>query len=346
MSGLIDFTSGLLTANVGHDNPRVRRAVARSRGWSAWYAPNRWRLEAYRALASILPPYLRTFLLFSTGSEAIDCALKVADDNGYEIVTDERSYHGSTIGAKWASGNRERMFSRTWMQPHRLGDLDNVKRAAVLLETFLGPWCLWYSRDLIDELCCRQAEGSAVVIFDEMQAGFGRTGRWFGFEHYDIKPDIVVGGKAAGGGFPVAFLAGRRELLERNPRADYVSTFSANPPACAALAATVAEIECKGLLRRVWMNEPIIVWAAERMVAGGLAWSFHGRGYAYAIDLIDIEATKAVVLAALRRGLLLLDTGRGTVKIAPPLCISEKDLQAGMAIIEQSIKEVREGRRG
>jgi 4-aminobutyrate aminotransferase-like enzyme len=336
--GLIDFTSGLLTANIGHDNPAVMAAVSKCRGWSGWYAPSHCRLAAYQALDSILPRYLDKYILLSTGSEAVDQAIKIAIDNGFRIITHERSYHGSTIGAAWAGGLATQpmaFFGHCGGLQH-MGEYDNT---AVMLETFIGPWCEWYTPSFIEKLRMLQKAGG-IVIFDEMQAGFGRTGRWFGFEHYGITPDIVVGGKAAGGGFPVAFVAGRAKLMDKNPNADYVSTFSGNPFACLALEATVKYIRDNKLIEAVQEKEHVIRDTCERIVADGFAKRYTGKGFAYALHLDDIARAKRVVVAARAKGLLLLDTWRGTIKIAPPLVIGESELYTGMDIIRDTLKEV------
>lgn len=330
--GLIDFTSGLLTANVGHDNGRVWMAVAAANGFSAWYSPTQARLRAYKALDSILPGY--KYVLLNSGSEAIDQAIKIACDNGYVVLTHERSYHGSTIGAGWASGLVKSEF---FGKAPSVEYLDRHDKVAVLLETFLGPWCEWYTHEFIEKLWEKQRNG-AIVIFDEMQAGFGRTGKWFGFEHYGIKPDIVVGGKAAGGGFPVAFVAGTSRLMDANPNADYVSTFSGNPWACLALDATVEYIREHRLIEAVREKEYLIEDGCEFMVREGLAGTYMGKGFAYALHLNDVAKAKRIVAAARERGLLLLDTWRGTIKIAPPLVIEEKDLIDGMDIIRACLE--------
>lgn len=334
VAGYIDFTSGLLTANIGHDNQAVMEAVSKCRGWSGWYSPTAHRLAVYRALDSILPRYLDKYLLLSTGSEAIDCAIKIAIDNGYRVLTHERSYHGSTIGAEWASGLRP--ASPFFGKCTNLNHMDD-ENVAVLLETFIGPWCEWYTPAFIERLKDVQRRGG-IVIFDEMQAGFGRVGTWFGFEHYHVAPDIVVGGKAAAGGFPFAFVAGRAELLDKNPQADYISTFSGNPFGCAATVATISEIRSQKLLEKVRKDEEIIIKAAEAMQSKGLIDGYKGKGFAYALYLSNVAD---VVKVAMGNGLLLLDTGRGTIKIAPPLVISRSDLRIGMKIIEDAIKTVK-----
>jgi len=318
VNGLIDFTSGWLVANIGHDTRRVMRAVRKARGWAVldrWENPARVAAEA--ALRSTLPPHLDHINFYSSGSEAMDAAIRCA---GGPVVAHPRAFHGSTIGAQ----SIPRMG---FMLPQGIGigtcgasiftsDSCNV------VETFHGPWCEWHDESTIALLRKHQAQGT-VLIFDEMQSGFGRTGRWWGFDHYDVEPDIVVGGKAIAGGFPLAFVAARHEIIDGKPM--WESTFSGNALSCAALVETVKEIRRRQLLQRVLRLEPMIREAFP---------TAQGKGFAYAFDHPDADA---VADRALERGLMLLHTGRGTVKICPPLVISERDLALGLGILKGSV---------
>ena len=306
VNGLIDFTSGWLVANVGHDNRAVMRAVRKARGWAVldrWDNPS--RMQAESALRSTLPPYLSRIAFYSSGSEAIDAAIRIA---GGGVVAMPRAFHGSTIGASAI----------------HLMDLTKHlnTRASIIVETFFGAWCEWHSPALIAKFRDHQNKGHAI-IFDEMQSGFGRTGKWWGFEHYDINPDIVVGGKAMAGGFPMAFVACRPELMDCKPT--WESTFSGNALSCAACVATIREIRRRKLIERVVDLEPLIREAFP------LA---QGKGFAYAFDYLQADD---VVDRALERGLMLLHTGRDTIKIAPPLCISKRDLIRGLGILRSLV---------
>jgi len=301
VNGLIDFTSGWLVANVGHDNRAVMRAVRKAHGWAVldrWDNPSRMQAEA--ALRSTLPQHLSRIAFYNSGSEAIDAAIRFA---GESVVAHPRAFHGSTIGAQ--------SIPRV--------DFEHLQSGPVLIETFLGPWCEWPSQRVIDAL--RDHDG--LLIFDEMQSGFGRTGKWWGFEHYGIKPDMVVGGKAMAGGFPLAFVAGRPELMDDKPA--WESTFSGNALSCAACVATIREIRRRKLIERVVELEPLIREAFPEA---------QGKGFAYAID--HNQADK-VVDRALERGLMLLHTGRDTIKIAPPLCISKRDMVRGLDILRSLV---------
>lgn len=321
VNGLIDFTSGWLVANIGHDNPAVMRAVRKAKGWAVldrWENPG--RVKATEALLSTLPAYLSHVQFYNSGSEAIDAALRMAGGN---VIAHPRAYHGSTIGA-------QSIPRREFTEPLSIDAIIMVNTdhgsftqsasnlaTTILVETFHGAWCDWHSADVIGRLCKEQRSGT-VIIFDEMQSGFGRTGAWWGFEHYDICPDIIVGGKAMAGGFPMAFVATQPRFKGTN---GFESTFSANPLACAACVATIKEIRTRKLIEHVRELEPLITDAFP---------DIRGKGFAYAFDHNDADA---VVDRALVEGLMLLHTGRGTIKIAPPLCIRKRDLIRGLEIL-------------
>jgi len=302
---IIDFTSGWLVANIGHDNRAVRRAIHKAQGWAVIDRhENPWRTRAEEALCSTLPEYLRHVQFYNSGSEAIDAAIRIG---GGSAIAHPRAFHGSTIGAQS-------------IPRHGSTDLKSWP-PAILVETFHGAWCEWHSTGAIDALRGHQRQ-FRKVIFDEMQAGFGRTGKWWGFEHYDIEPDLVVGGKAMAGGLPMAFVAGRKALMARFGAE---STFSGNALCSAACVATIGEIRRRKLIERVGALELLILAAFPEA---------QGRGFAYAFDHPEADA---VCDRALDRGLLLLHTGRDTVKICPPLTISRRDLIRGLDILRDSM---------
>lgn len=298
--GLIDFTSGLLVANIGHDNRRVMRAVRKAKVWAKIPSiENPIRKEAEETLLSTLPPHLNRVAFYNSGSEAMDAAIRIV---GGTAQAHPKAFHGSTA----ATQTIERT-SFDWPIPSSI---------AIIVETFLGPWCEWHSPEDMDFV------RGHTVIFDEMQAGFGRTGKWWGFQHYDIEPDMVVGGKAIAGGFPMAFVAGRAEIMD--DKKHWETTFSGNALSCAACVATIKEIRRRHLVERAQhIGEEI-----RRVFPDA-----QGKGAAMAFLHPDADG---VVDRALERGLLLLRTGRGTVKICPPLTISWRNLRYGLRVIKDA----------
>lgn len=319
---LIDLTSGLLVANIGHDRDEIAQAVRDARGWTGWYSPVEARLRAYKALESILPG--RKYVMLNSGSEAIDCAIKVCRDSGYEPVALPNHYWGNTIGARsLAEGERP----------------DAGVKIAWFLQAFHGPTCRWLGTYEAGAFAGRQGMGD-IVVFDENQAGFGRTGRMWGYEWFGIVPDIVVAGKAIAGGFPCSVVAGLPAFMDANPQGDYPSTFSGNAMACEALVESVRILHDERLVDRAHLiGERIKEWAdtigfgSRRSVVG-----INGRGAAWAVEMDHADIVHAVYDRCLKDGVIIMDTNKA-VKIAPPLVISERDLNTALGVVKRAIEE-------
>lgn len=315
--GKIDFTSGLLVANIGHDRWEIAQALERANGWTAWYSPTEHRLRAYKALASVLPG--RKFVLLNSGSEAIDCAIKVCRDAGFYSVALQDHYWGSTIGARD-------------LAIRNVADVGK-KSVAWFLQAFHGPTCRWMNNVVVDHYSGWQKNGD-ILVFDENQAGVGRTGRWWGYQWFGVDPDIVVGGKAIAGGVPCAFVAGRPDLMDANSYADYPSTFSANAFACEALVETIRIMKAEKLVARAHTIGNVI-----RLWAEGCGFKAQGRGAAWAIGFKTQDLVDRIFRRCLDDGLIVMNTYQGTVKIAPPLVISDDQLGDGLAILKKAIEE-------
>jgi len=239
------------------------------------------------------------------------------------VAHQEDTYWGNTCGASWLEKQTE--------MP------SNGSKVAWFLQAYVGRTCAWLSGREVAFFKARQKHGD-LLVFDEVQAGFGRTGRWFGYQWYGLKPDMVVGGKAAAGGLPFAFVAARKDLADANPAADYPSTFSANSVSCAAFVETVNIIKRNRLVQKAHENGKVIEAALGDMKHDGLIETYNGRGMAWAAILGNYERPGLVLKECQRRRLLLLDTGRGGLKIAPPLMIAREDLGKGLGILRQSLK--------
>jgi 4-aminobutyrate aminotransferase-like enzyme len=321
----LDFTSGLMMSNCGHvDVGATLQLFGRT---SAWYTPTTARLRAYKTLASILPEYLNTYVLNVTGGEAVETALKIACK--YKrcsycdaLMAYPPAYHGNhqilDYVTKWATEGKEYVPD---------GFL------VMLLCPFEGPTCRWWNEEFIAMVKDWQVNAGGIVIFDECQAGMGRTGRWFGFDHYDIEPDLVVIGKSMANGWPISAVAGRRDVMN-SVQGDFISTYSGQPHCCNAFVDTVDYIDSHNLLgsamdRGVQIHE----WATEH------GYKVQGRGLAQAVE-VGPDASMVIDLC-LEDGLMLLRTeDAGTVKIAPPLIITEEELRTGLDIISRAIAAV------
>ena len=335
----LDATSGQGVTALGHCHPAVSAAIAEQANrlvtcHESFY--NDRRAQFYDLLASVTPADLDRFFPCNSGAEAIEGALKVARlRTGREgIVAAKRAFHGRTTGAlsmTWTPKYRKPF--QTWLPnvSHvAYNDIDgareaiNKETAAVVVEAIQGeggvhPAPAEYLQALRD--ACDQV--GAMLVFDEIQTGLGRTGRWFGFEHADIVPDIVAIGKAIGGGIPMGVVAWR-DAHGPIDRATHGSTFGGNPLACAAGIATLRTIRDQKLVERACVNG---AWFLEQLSALQLKAVRETRGRGLMLGL-ELRGRVTPVLKALQEaGVLALPAGINVLRLLPPLIINREQLQ-------------------
>lgn len=222
--------------------------------------------------------------------------------------------------------------------------LDRI--AGFITETFQGPTVAFMPLDYVQALREWADMHQALVTFDEIQAGFGRTGRMFGFEHYEIEPDMICCGKGITGSLPLSAVIGRASILDLPEYGHMSSSHTGNPLCCAAALANIDAIESERLVERAAALGEILAEHLNNLKkrypqhVGGIS----GKGLAYAVYLVkpgmrnlDVKLGNRVTDTAIQLGLFLLKTGRGTLKIAPPLCIPEDALIEGVNVINKAI---------
>ncbi len=355
--------------------------------WHCYCNPSEIRLRAVKALKEILPPYLDKVFLLSTGTESVEAALKLARIHGrsiapekYHIVSFFNSFHGRTMAAQTAGGYLDQ---QEWMgQPppgfHHLPfpdcsqcpwgktkyencgaacfektfaklPVDKASVAAVITETFQGPTVVFMPPDYVQALRKWTAENQALLIFDEMQAAFGRMGTWFGFEHYNVEADLICLGKGMTSSLPMSAVAGRGKILDLPDHGQMSSTHTGNPLCSAAAVANIHAIKADRLLENVRALEPVALENFQRLKTRfpNHVGAINGKGLVWAVYLLDpatkqlnVELAKRVVTRCMEQGLLMLQTGRGTLKIAPPLCISREAFIEGINLIYQVMEEL------
>jgi 4-aminobutyrate aminotransferase / (S)-3-amino-2-methylpropionate transaminase / 5-aminovalerate transaminase len=221
--------------------------------------------------------------------------------------------------------------------------------AGVITETFPGPTVAFMPLDYVRALREWTSQHKALLVFDEIQAGFGRTGKWFGFEHYDVEPDLICLGKGTTSSLPLSAVAGRAAIMDLPPHGDMSSTHTGNPVCCAAMTANIQVLREAGMVANAAMLGSV-VQAALTELRDRLpdhVGAINGHGLAWGVYVLDPAVHRlnpglatAVIQRCQQLGLLLLPTGgRGTLKIAPPLCITEDALCEGLAVIEQALAE-------
>lgn len=356
----IDFTSGIFTANVGHSHPAVMQAISDQldHGLLHTYTfPSASRQRLCRRLTEFTG-YEKAYLC-STGSEAVEAALRIARGcgKGQYVIATEGAMHGKTYNARMLS-EKDNLNALTWTMawphdgvfyppPGKFCIEHNLsapwlKVCAVILESYHGWGALFYPKSYVQEVAAWCKETGALLIFDEVQAGFGRTGKLFAYEHYEVEPDLVCCGKGLGAGLPIAAVLGSKELLDSDD--ELSSTHSGNPVCCAAALASIDVLESEGLVGRAAdMGELIcdtfLMDSDLPLLGAGLVWAvWMSENPRY--DPVAIEKADMVVELAAERGLLLLKTGAGTVKIGPPLMIERDTLLDGLQILQNCIEEV------
>lgn len=384
----IDFTSTIFVANVGHSNARVTAAMQDMMNapiYSCYAYPNRKRAEYLQRLIEFAgQPFEKAFLL-SAGTEATEAALKLMRMHGQKagkrrrgIVCIEGNWHGRTMGAQMMSSN---LTQRDWIgfqdadihhipfpYPWSLNDtspevfleagLERLASSGVnlqtdvcgfMLETFQGWGAIFYPKPFVQaiESVCR--EHNILLAFDEMQAGFGRTGRRFGFQHYEVTPDLIACGKGMGGGLPLSGVLGRAEVMDLPEIGNMSSTHSANPLVCAAGLAVIEELEERDLVNEAARKGELLFKGLTDLqrhfpnrIAGVL-----GRGLIAAVlfrnpdtGVADGSFTSRVAERCMQKGLLVVHTGRESIKIGPPLTITDEALLEGIDVLYEAIAEV------
>ncbi|HKU80874.1 MAG TPA: aspartate aminotransferase family protein [Candidatus Tumulicola sp.] len=369
----LDFAGGIGVLNVGHAHPKVVAAIAeQARRLThacfqvTMYAPY---VEVAEHLNRRAPgPSPKKTLLLSTGAEATENAVKIAREYTRRpaIVAFRHGYHGRTLLALTMTGKDEPYkqhfgpfcsdvyhaqypFERRGVTTERalesLHDLfaktiSPERVAAVIFEPVLGEGGFVPApREFVAELRRLTAERGIVLIADEIQTGFGRTGRFFACEHYGIEPDLITAAKSLAGGLPLAAVTGKAEIVDAPAPGGLGGTFAGNPVACAAALATFDLIDEAFLARARAVGDRL--WNGLRALAQRYAAIEDVRGIGPMVAMELAEGAEAVVAQARERGLLLMLAGqRDVVRILVPLVISDDDLDAGLGILQESVAAV------
>lgn len=354
----LDFVAGVSALSLGHRNPRVNQAIKDQLDRYSHvmvygeYAQDP-AVEYCKLLASHLPPELDKVYLVNSGTEGTEGALKLARriTGRSELISCYNAYHGNTMGSMSVMGFEERkQVFRPLIPDVRFITFNNEddiaqitdKTAGVILESiqggagFIEPADGWFKK--VRERC---TEVGAMMIVDEIQPGFGRTGKLFSFELYDVVPDIVIIGKGMGGGMPVGgFVANGKhlDLLTHDPKLGHITTFGGHPVIAAACLATLREITETTLMADVLEKEKLF----RELLVHPLLKEVRGRGLMLAAMTDDPEITNKVILRCHDKGLILfwlLFEGRA-IRITPPLTISEDEIRHGCKILLETLDEM------
>jgi 4-aminobutyrate aminotransferase len=365
----LDFTAGIAVTNVGHSHPRVVAAIRKQAGrlvhmsgTDFYYSP---QVRLAERLASLAPgPESKRVFFTNSGAEAIEAALKLArrHTGRNRAMAFLNAFHGRTYGAMSLSGSKpmqRRGFSPLVPEIHhaRYGDLDSVaallrticppdELAAVFVEPIQGEGgYIIPSAGFLSGLRQICDQHGALLVFDEVQSGIGRTGKIFASEHWGVAGDIVCLAKGIANGLPLGAIIAKASVMDW-PSGSHASTFGGNPVACAASLATLKLIEgryranahrrgrqlrqgLKGLADRFWFIREV-----------------RGLGLMIGVEIQDEGGRPDPVLRdriielAFHRGLLLLPCGPSTVRICPPLCLTARQVEIGVELLDAAMTAV------
>jgi len=382
----LDWSSGVLVANAGHSAQEVKDAILNQveKGLLHNYCfPSAERAELVKCLVEITPDSLDRVFLLTTGSEATECAIKLARTFGQKvggkekigIISFDRAFHGRTLGAQIAGGipalkewivnldpdmhqvpfpdgfRTEDTSFDLFLTTLANKEIQPERVAAVITEAFQGGGASFAPQAYMQALARWCTENDVLLIFDEIQAGFGRTGRLFGFEHYEIVPDLVCCGKGISSSLPLSAVIGRSECMDLYGPAEMTSTHTGNPVCVAAALASVRKIVKGDLIENARAMGQLLfngldgIAKRHREIIGAV----HGQGLVAGLHIVrsgskepDGDLAFSIVEKAFHKGLLLfapVGFGGATVKISPPLTITEDAILDGLLVLGEAIDE-------
>ncbi|PQJ78263.1 aspartate aminotransferase family protein [Polaribacter porphyrae] len=354
----LDFVAGVSANSLGHNHPKVSKAIKNqvdrySHVMVYGEFIQQPQVELCKLLATTLPKELSSVYLTNSGTEATEGALKLAKrvTKRAEIIAAKNSYHGNTMGAMSVSGaeQQNRAF-RPLIPGTKFIEFNcefclqkiTTNTAAVILETIQGgAGFIEPKNNYLAKVKKRCEEVGTLLILDEIQTGIGRTGTFWGFENYNVTPDILITGKGLGGGMPIgAFIASynNMSLLKDNPKLGHISTFAGHPVIAAAANATLKEILSTNLIFESLRKEKLI----KKHLKHSAIKEIRGKGLMLAVIVDTPELAAKIIHRCLEKGIILffLLFEAKAIRITPPLTITDKEISEGCKIILESIEEL------
>jgi len=385
----IDLTSTIFVANIGHSHPKVIEAIEQSCKKNLvnnYYYPSYERRDFVKKLLEITPPHLDKCILYTTGSETTEASFKIMRQNGKKIndekiviISFDGSFHGKTTGSQQLGG---KPAGKEWIVNHdkdiyhlpfptkwyledsglkadelflrdikKLQDngLNLANVAGIIMEPYQGWGALFYPQEYIDAMTKWAKENQVLITIDEVQAGFGRTGKLFGFEHYGMQPDIVCMGKAISSSLPLSAIIGRAEIINIDPSMN--STHGGNPVACSASLASLNVLIDEDLVEQSFqkgkiLEKELLKWQSE---FPDIISYVSSKGLVAAVFFVkkgteefDIELVDELIYKAMLKGVNSVRTLSGTIKIGSPLSIPIDALVEAIEVYKECLVEILE----
>ncbi len=354
----LDFVAGVSATSLGHQHPKVNQAIKDQLDKYSHvmvygeYAQQP-AVEYCKLLVANLPKNLNKVYLVNSGTEACEGALKLARrvTGRSQLISCHNAYHGNTMGAMSVMGFEERKQIFRPLIPdvdfitfNNEEDINKItsKTAGIILESIQGgAGFIEPKNDFLTKIKKRCDEVGALLILDEIQPGFGRTGKLFGFENYNVEPDVIIIGKGMAGGMPVGgFVANEKhmDLLGHDPKLGHITTFGGHPVIAAACLATLKEILEKEYAKKALAKEKIF----RELLVHPLIEEVRGKGLMLAAMTKNAAVTNATIFKCQDKGLILfwLLFEECAIRITPPLTISEAEIREGCGIIIEALNEI------
>ena len=381
----IDWSSGVLITNAGHGRTEIIEAIkkqADSKLIANYCFPTEIRTQLVERLATIMPEPLKKVFLLTTGSEAVECAIKLCRTHGVKvggrskhvIVSFDKSFHGRTLGSQQAGGipalkewivNMDQGFVQVpfpdgfrtpdtsfdfFQKSLRDAGVEAPHVAGVILETYQGGSAAFAPVEYMKALRAWCNAHKILLVCDEVQAGFGRTGKLWGFEHYDIVPDLTTWGKGISSSMPLAAVIGRADVMDLHPPGSMTSTHTGNPICCAATLASIDIIlneklaENSAAMGEILHSELLAIQSKFRQFG-----RVDGKGLVAGVACVkpgtkepDGALASRIVDKCIQKGVLMFSPvgfGGGTVKICPPLVINEEAMRESLSVFHEAVVE-------
>lgn len=382
----IDWSSGVLVTSAGHGRKEIVDAIveqARHEMLHNYCFPSEIRGRLAEKLVELAPGPMDKAFILTTGSETTENAIKVSKTNGQKVggkekvvfVTFENAFHGRTMGSQLAGGTPalKEWIGRddpTFVQVPFPGDFRVKDKSfglfekaleekgvkpnqvcGVMSETYQGGIAAFMPVDYVQDLRQWCDRNQVLLIMDEVQAGFGRTGKMFGFQHYDIIPDLACFGKGISSSLPISAVIGKSQYLDAFPPGSMTSTHTGNPICCAAALANLDIVVNEGLADKAAKSGEVLMEGLKKIASkfAKHVCALNGKGLVAGLQIGDPatgelngELAWDIVANCIKRGLLLFSPvgpGGTTVKIAPPLITPEDAIEEGLQALDEAFAE-------
>lgn len=357
----LDFGAGIAVNMLGYGHPAYVKTIQKQvekLHMGLCYVADEKRIEAAETLLAV-SEFEQVFFC-STGAEAVEGALKTARKWGHEtkgpdaheVIYVKNSFHGRTMGALSVNGQR---LYRDGFEPllpgtheAKFNDLESVSvlinqnTCAIIVEPVMGEGgIIPATQEFIEGLRALCDEHNIALIFDEVQCGMGRIGTIFAYEHYGVTPDLICLAKGLGAGFPVGAFMGKKKFTSHITNGSHGSTYGGNPLACAVVTMVVKELLKPDFLDNVNAVGTVLKEGLEKIARESNQISnVRGLGLMLAADYNGGKA-KDFVKACLKNGLVILSCGENSLRLVPPLILTEKQAKEGLSIIKKTLDEIK-----